>query len=56
LEDLAIVEAVDGGFSLAQVIGIKNLNYAEEEASEYKELLNTIQELADSTVKQNVKN
>ena len=34
----------------------KNLNYAEEEASEYKELLNKIQELADSTVKQNVKN
>jgi V/A-type H+-transporting ATPase subunit A len=34
----------------------KNLNYAEEETSEYKELLNKIQELADSTVKQNAKN
>ena len=34
----------------------KNLNYAEEEASEHKELLKKIQELADSPVKQNVKN
>jgi hypothetical protein len=34
----------------------KNLNHAKEETSEYKEFLNKIQELADSTVKQNVKN
>jgi V/A-type H+/Na+-transporting ATPase subunit A len=34
----------------------KNLNYAKEETSEYKEFLNKIQELADSTVEQNVKN
>jgi V/A-type H+/Na+-transporting ATPase subunit A len=33
-----------------------NLNYAKEETSEYKEFLDKIQELADSTVKQNVKN
>jgi hypothetical protein len=32
------------------------LDHAEEEASEYRELLKKIQELADSTVKQNVKN
>ena len=34
----------------------KNLNYAEGQTSEYKESLNKIQELADSTVKQSAKN
>src|SRR5271165_5895567 len=33
----------------------KNLNYSQEESSQYKEFLSKIQELADSTVKQNVK-
>jgi V/A-type H+/Na+-transporting ATPase subunit A len=33
----------------------KNLNYSQEGTSQYQEFLNKIQELADSTVKQNVK-
>jgi V/A-type H+-transporting ATPase subunit A len=33
----------------------KNLNYSQEETSQYKEFLSKIQELADSTVNQNVK-
>ena len=33
----------------------KNLNYSQEETAQYKEFLSKIQELADSTVNQNVK-
>ena len=33
----------------------KNLNYSQEESAQYKEFLSKIQELADSTVNQNVK-
>jgi V/A-type H+-transporting ATPase subunit A len=33
----------------------KNLNYAEEQTPEYKELLNKIRELADSSMNQNVR-
>jgi len=43
LEDLAVVEAVDGSLSL-----FKNLNYSQEESPEYRELLKKIQALADA--------
>jgi V/A-type H+-transporting ATPase subunit A len=33
----------------------KNLNYSQEETAQYKEFLGKIQQLADSTVNQNVK-